>query len=405
MSTGLHSPEALTTPTLPAPRRRIAETLRRRRFWLIVAGIFLLVTLGIFLAGQGQAGDRGTLSPGNPAPDGAMAAAEILKDHGVAVKPSDSLQRTLDIVKNEGAANVTVLLFDDAALLRSAQVQSLRRSGARLVMVSPGFQALSGAGGGITAAGVASKDATSVRPECPLAEPAGAGEVSAGAGLLYRGPVVCFPDAVASGRARPAGSYAATADGLLVVLGNQDLLTNKHLDQRGNAALAFRTLGARPTLVWYRPSLQDIEATPRPKSLSELTPAWVTPLGAWLLLVGLVAMLWKGRRVGPLVSEPLPVMVKAAETAEGRARLYQTARSTELAAAGLRAGTLVRLARHFRLGADASAQTVADAVARHVTRPQPDVFRILVDEQPATDTELLRWAQLLEELEKEATTR
>ena len=36
-----------------------------------------------------------------------------------------------------------------------------------------------------------------------------------------------------------------------------------------------------------------------------------------------LAALWRTRRLGPLVAEPLPVVVRASETVEGHGRLYQ----------------------------------------------------------------------------------
>ena len=53
----------------------------------------------------------------------------------------------------------------------------------------------------------------------------------------------------------------------------------------------------------------------------------------WLVVV-LVA-LWKGRRLGPLVAEQLPVVVRASETVEGRGRLYRSRRARDRAADGV----------------------------------------------------------------------
>ena len=91
----------------------------------------------------------------------------------------------------------------------------------------------------------------------------------------------------------------------------------------GNAALALNLLGAHRTLIWYLPTLDDL-ASGEPPTIAELTP----PLGharslLLLVLVALAAAFWRGRRFGPLVVENLPVVVRASETMEGRARLYE----------------------------------------------------------------------------------
>ena len=44
-----------------------------------------------------------------------------------------------------------------------------------------------------------------------------------------------------------------------------------------------------------------------------------------------LAALWRARRLGPLVAERLPVVVRAAETVEGHARLYQSRRARDRA--------------------------------------------------------------------------
>ena len=50
----------------------------------------------------------------------------------------------------------------------------------------------------------------------------------------------------------------------------------------------------------------------------------------------LLLALWRARRLGPVVTEPLPVVVRAAETVEGRARLYRRGGARDTAAEALR---------------------------------------------------------------------
>ena len=69
----------------------------------------------------------------------------------------------------------------------------------------------------------------------------------------------------------------------------------------------------------------------------------------------LLVALWKGRRIGPLVAERLPVVVRASETVEGRGRLYRSRRARDRAADALRTATLQRLLPRLGLGANAAA--------------------------------------------------
>ena len=115
-------------------------------------------------------------------------------------------------------------------------------------------------------------------------------------------------------------------------------------------------------------------------------------------------MAWRGRRLGPLVFEPLPVVVKAAETAEGRARLYQDSRAVDQARDNLRAGALVRLSGHLRTGPGATADQVIDAAAGLLGKPVREL-RELINERPGTEARLVAWSRELDTLEKEVKSR
>ncbi len=365
--------------------------------WIIIGAI--VAVLGVVTVTQSPANpDSAPLSAGNPAPDGAMAAAEILRRHGVAVTESDSFAKTTSLLAKEPGA--TVFLYDRNGYLDSAQLRSLLQTAARVVVVAPGLRTLTGLGSGIHNAGVVPDGTSTLEAGCGQADPLAAGSVSAqGRVPLHRGRSDVLP-------ARAATTAACTrpaADGRLVVLGSAALLSNDLLQVEGNAALALRTLGPTPDLVWYLPGLGDVPNDGGPPTLNELAPPWVGFLGLWLAVIALLAVLWRGRRLGPLVFEPLPVVVKAVETAEGRARLYQDSRAVGRAADNLRAGTLTRLAKHFRLGPEAGAQAVLDAVSRKVTRPAQELRTVLLDHRPRSESELVHWAQSIEKLEQEAT--
>ncbi len=360
-----------------------------------------------------------------------MAAATILAQHGVKVAATNTLVATLARLRQMEASAPTVLLYDPAGILDRGQIEQLAETDATLVLVEPGPLTLLGAtagsgtamsgtamsgtaastGPGITAAGSAVFPADTAAAACENADAVAAGSISSDAGTVYRGPVLCFPDAQNAGSEKapgrtnpPAGLYAASANGRVVVIGNHKIFSNDKLEAAGNAALTVRTLGKNPDLLWYTPSLQDLPQDAVPKDLSSLTPPWRVPAGIWLLIVAVLGMLWKGRRDGPIVPEPLPVSVKAAETAAGRARLYEDAGASETAAAVLRAGALLRMAAHLRLGRTSSDAEVLAAVARHTGRPDAQLAELL-HTRPATAPALLRWARELNTLEKEVTSR
>ena len=110
------------------------------------------------------------------------------------------------------------------------------------------------------------------------------------------------------------------------------------LGEEGNAALAMNVLGspAEAGLADGRATeargVDPADAPPR------LLPAW-WQIGVVQAFVALVVVgIWRGRRLGPILSERLPVRVRAAETVEGHGRLYYRLNARDQAAEALRAG-------------------------------------------------------------------
>lgn len=383
----------------------VATTVRtflvKWKFWMLLALILVLVVIVPFFA-RSAGTDTGILSPNNPAPEGAMAAAEILRQEGIEVRHTDTLEETLQALGSAPGAS-TLLLHDRLQLLAPEQLQQLTDTEVPTVLIEPSVPLLGALAANIESAGVVPEaEEETLAPSCSLEDAEAAGPIDRG-GLTYRGPQMCYqldqPGAPAS------AGYVQNEDGSVTVLGNGSILSNDRLAAAGNAALVLRTLGSEPLLVWYQPTLADIALAEQPPTLGELMPPWVNLILLWLTFVAVLAMLWKGRRVGPLVPEPLPVWAKASETAEGRARLYQDSRAVGRTADNLRAAALVRLAHHFRLNAGVNAEQVAHAAGQHCAAPQEHVEQVLLQYHPATEAELLRWVQQLQALEKEVTAR
>lgn len=378
--------------------RAAAARLRRSGPWLILGILLITVVLVGFLGRAGQ--DGGALSPVNPAPAGAMALAEVLAEQGIEVVPAQSLEAAA-AATSEGA---TLLLHDPESWLDADQLGSLDGLADRLVLIEPSTRMLGALAPDIRPAGlIPDAEDGPLLAACQVADAVAAGSITTG-GFAYRAANICFPPATAQG-GPPSGSYAATADQTAVALGNGSILSNETIDREGNAALALRTLGSSPVLVWYQPTAADLAPTAAPVDPLTLLPDWVNPVMLWLLGTAALAVLWRGRRLGALVEEPLPVVVRAAETAEGRARLYQDSSSIDRAAANLRAATLLRVAVRLRLPATSSVAEIVDAATRHTNRSAADLDRLLRSDAPTSDAHLVRWSQDLDALEKEIDAR
>ena len=170
-----------------------------------------------------------------------------------------------------------------------------------------------------------------------LAGPADLG----GAGLQVRPGTPAAQCYISDGRAtliryRSGGRF-------ITVLSSGQLLTNASLARQGNAALAINLLSTGSRVIWRAAGRR-----PRPggrggqQPLTSLVPLTTYLVAIQLLLAVVLAALWRGRRLGPLIVERLPVIVRAAETVEGHARLYQSHRARGRVAAELRAALLGR---------------------------------------------------------------
>ncbi|WP_287930242.1 DUF4350 domain-containing protein [Arthrobacter sp.] len=400
-------------------RQRAATWWRKNRLWIAVGAALAAVTVGGLAASLlgGQSADP--LSITNPAPSGGQAAASVLREQGVQVTATDSLDATRRALAAGGPGGSTVLVYDPLSLLEPAQAARLAASAkdaaAAVVALAPGPLTVKNLGPDIASAGTAaatdSSTGVAAGPGCANRDAAAAARIDVrgvdGIGaagspslLLYRGAATCFAPAGGT-----AGFMAVNRAGDVTVLGSPGVISNERLASQGNAALTFRLLGSRPHLIWYTASLRDVPAASHAPTLAELTPRWIFPASAWLLLVALIGMLWRGRRHGPLVTEPLPVIVKASETVTGRARLYQDAKAQDTAVETLQRATLTRLAQRLRLGTGAAPSAVVDAAAAHTGRPREDLEALLITDIPLNDKQMLAMAAQMAALEEEVAPR
>ncbi|AXI77802.1 DUF4350 domain-containing protein [Peterkaempfera bronchialis] len=400
-------------PTAPAPTAPASTSLAptAARLWQrwrgLTAAALVLVLGGLLYAGLRGDTRYPPLDPRSAAHDGARAITRLLERQGVAVDTAPGAGRALD------DGRPTTVLLTGAETLTRRQLQELGRTvhtgGGRIVLLAPGPAELAVLAPGTRIAGPGGNDddapmvpSASAAPGCALPEARRAGTAELG-GLLYN-PAAraqgCYPRL-----GMPALVWSPEGAGDTVVLGSGRFLTNDRLDDDGNAALALGLLGAHQRLVWYLPDYDHSGASDGDQSLLSLLPAgW-----RWGLLqatvAALLAALWRARRLGPVVAENLPVVVRAAETTEGRARLYRRARARG------RAADVLRAAARSRLGATLGLPTRPEpdpaALAAAVTARLPgdrtpaEVHALLYGAAPADDAALLRLADDLDTLERQ----
>ncbi|NEA19401.1 DUF4350 domain-containing protein [Streptomyces halstedii] len=416
--TSVPAPAAPRGPETPSPATSVSRA--PHQIWQRVRGLLLaallLAVAGITFAALTSGGAHGRLDPRSPDPAGSRAVAELLKDRGVTVDVATTLDEA-----TAAAGPDTTLLVAGPNVLTAYQRHVLRAatgdSSGRTVLVAPGRSSVGALAPGTHADSpgpVASRPA-----DCDLPAARSAGTADTG-GFRYRtdahDAIACYPaDGLPTFLVLPEHGTGDT-----VLLGSPDLLHNDRLDQQGNASLALQTLGSRPHLVWYLPSLSDPSAMDSGdgsgsgddgaaggSGFLDLVPSgwlWGT---LQLALAAVLAAIWRARRLGPLVTERLPVAVRASESTEGRARLYRKTNARDRAAETLRSATRDRLAPLVGVAVrDAqSPEVLLPAVSACLGTPSDsDAAALLFGPAPADDAALVLLTDQLDALEREVRT-
>ncbi|MBN6036770.1 DUF4350 domain-containing protein [Amycolatopsis sp. 195334CR] len=370
-----------------------AKVWRAAKKPLIILAILLAGVLVLIIV-RGDQGAREELHPDSYAPDGGRALAQVLRQQGVRVDQVDAFTEA------EAAQNATVLITRPD-LLPPERLLRLRDQAKHLVLVGAQGPGVAAVLPGTEVAGVS--EVENRQPECPLSAAVAAAEATSG-GVRYQpgdGVLSCYPDDGAGTLVQRFGGPDTT----VTLLGTPAPLTNERLDEAGNAALGLRLLGTGDRLVWYVPSPTDAALRGDEKSVAELVPDGLKFGLVQLFIAAVVLALWRARRLGRVVHEKLPVVVRAAETVEGRARLYRRSGATAHVAGTLRQATRARLAPRLGLAPDAEPPALIGALAARTGRPGAHLHALLHGPPPDSDPALVRLADELDRLEKEVDDR
>jgi hypothetical protein len=405
------------------------------RRWAAPLGIVLVILLGGALIAvlQPSASPAGYLDPGSAGKSGARALSDILARRGEPVIRAG----TVESAEAAARGGDVTLVITSPGLLSARQLDSLAAADDSLMVVGPVGASLTALAPSVAVAGYAPPGGAD--PGCGLTAARLAGNAEMG-GVLLRtaahGAQQCYPVdghptliRFATGRpatGRPATGRPATGRRNITLLGTGAPLTNQDLADRGDAALALDLLSGNSRIVWLVPALPLAGAPPPggPQPLFSLIP-WPAYLVTIQLAIAVaLAALWRMRRLGPLVAEPLPVVVRASETVEGHGRLYRSRRSRDRAAAVLREAALDRITTRLALpklalpklalpglpgprgpGPRSDADLVCAAVAARTGRDAAGIRAILFGPVPRDDAALVALARDIDTLEGEVRTR
>lgn len=389
------------------PRGSLTSALRRARAPLAVLAFVVLGVIAIVLLAP-PAKSNTYLDPASTDVTGTKALIDILGERGFQVtsvySPADALAAIG--TPSQNAAPAVTLVITRPDLLTAAERAQLDRADADLFLVEPGAVSLMALAPAVTVANLDAPYGSAVAPDCRIAGARLAGPADAG-GITYFRPAHssgCYPV-----DGSPSIVRYSRAGRTITVVGSGLLLSNGWLALEGNAALALNLLSAHHAIVWLTPE-PKVAKPPPPASGSKHAGPALIPGAAWLVALQLcvavaLAAIWRARRFGPLISERLPIVVRASETVEGHARLYQSRRARDRAAKALRDDMLARMLPALGLVTGAPADAVADGIASRSRRSRQEILAIVYGPAPATDTDLVRLAGDLDDLEREVRSQ
>ncbi len=373
-----------------------------RRWRIPLALIALIIVAGIVLAYLQPRPNLSNeyLNPADTSPVGSHALASILGELGFTVTAVYSTADALAAVRSSGRVPVT-LMITSPGLLPRRQLAMLAGAQADLFLVEPQSRALQALAPRVSVAHAYVPASGPVQPDCSLRAARLAGSADL-AGITYAvsgAATGCYPL-----QNSPALVRYASGGRTITVLGSGLPMTNANLAYAGNAALAINLLSAHPDIVWLTP------APPAEPSTAQATGPTLIGWAAWLVvfqlaIAAVLAMIWRARRLGPLIAERLPVVVRASETVEGHARMYQSRRARGRTAQALRAAMLARTLPVLGLPKGTEADAVTQAIADRSRLGQEDIAEILHGPAPGTDAELISLTGRLDDLEREVRTQ
>jgi hypothetical protein len=385
------SPAPASTGSSRSVATRPTDTWRR---WRAPLGIILVILLGGALIAllQPSAHQAGYLDPRDPGQFGTRALADLLAHRGEPVIEAGTVQSAEAAAQGGGVT----LVITSPGLLSGSQLRRLAGVNASLLLVEPVPAEVTALAPGAAVAGDA--PVRPADPGCSLPAASLAGGADMGGEQLRStapGAWQCYPV-----DGRPSLVRYQTGGRTIALLGTGAPLTNQYLGEYGNAALALDLLDGSSRIVWLVPSLAPGGPPPGgPRSLLSLIPRPAYLVTIQLAIAVVLAALWRMRRLGPLVAEPLPVIVRASETVEGHGRLYRSRRSRDRAAAVLRDAALNRITIRLALPRGAGADAVCAAVAARTGREAASIKATLFGPVPRDDAAFVALARDIDTLE------
>ncbi len=378
---------------------------RRIALWGLLV---VLIALGAAALNGMRTTNQLPFDPDNPDDQGMQALSRVLEQQGVQV----TVARGLDQLLESAATTDTTVLVAGTALIgpeAGEQIQEHVTDVGRWVILSPESNTAEVLGVPVQASSTTQVGAASPSCAAQLVTWRDGDRISHANRLVdvigqHPDAEPCFPPSPGYNAGGAQAGYlielpATSSRPETVVAGLASSLTNQHITDDANAAAGLRLLGAHQQLVWYLPAIGDAGQT-APRSLVDVLPDAVVPSVVVLLLALLATMIWRGRRLGPVVTEPLPAVIRSIETTQSRSRMYRRARDRDRALASLQLAARRRLAARLGLSRHAQPHQVVQALAEATGRHTDELHRLLENPSAPDDETLVRIAREVRSLEE-----
>lgn len=384
---------------------------RRRKLGLIVLVVAMVaawLAVMVWLAFQPQR-DDGNLGIDDETGPGAAAITTVLEDQGIAVRPAQSMTQLQSELDRNPAA--TVLIHDKYDAMHTASYERLQDLDR---LVPPDQRVYAGISerqqqfllDGVEATmPLGFAEHLEAETTCELEAAREAGDIS----NIRHGVVLtddahgCFP-VVDEAADVTAYAFARSADGS-IIFADWRMLSNAGLYDNGTATLATWSLGRSDTVIWFQPNFQ-FDPDPDGQLSPVQLPDWVRMGIVWAVIVTGIYLFYRGRRTGPVITEPLPAEVPAAETTVGRGRLYARAKHHNHALTTLQRASLARLARLLQLGPTTPDDAVVAETAEQLGTPLEQVRALYLSPRDRlSSAQFVSWSNQLQDLETQVRHR
>lgn len=361
--------------------------------WGPVLAMVGLLLAGVALLGPTGRGGGPPLDPASARGLGTKALVETLRALGGDVAVTSR-------APGPAVGGTALVLADDLDDATRRALVTWTRAGGTLVVADPSSPLVPWNREGGTQVGFLD---ASIDRRCAVPALRGVDRVSATGGAVFDAPTSgttrCFP--------RNGGHWLVAerfGRGNLVALGGAGSFVNRHLGEANNAALLAALLVPRPRtpVAFLRPPPPG--ATGR-QSLPELIdPRIKAALWQLAIAFGVVA-LWRGRRLGPPVLEPVPVELPGSELVIATGNLFHQGARRARAASLLRAGLRRSLDEVLGLPASMDDPSVAAAASMRTggAVSADAVAGALRGPPPQTEAALVELARAVDDIRREVT--